>query len=216
MMHRYLVTGTDTDVGKTRITAALALTLRSASMPPVIVKLVQTGVRDGEPADAQRAGDLAGCDHLEVARFFKAADPWSAALADGLPPVRVADIKRVVDSIGGPLVAEGAGGIAVPLNGAQTFLDVAQMCGLTAVIVVGLRLGCINHALLTAASLRERGVPVAGAVLCERWEATTEDYREDVVRALQGKLDVLGILPFDADERRSVERGAQIFEGMIG
>ncbi|MDQ6929567.1 MAG: dethiobiotin synthase [Candidatus Eremiobacteraeota bacterium] len=216
MTHRYLVTGTDTDVGKTRITAALALALRAAAMSPVIVKLVQTGVRDNEAGDAQHAGELAGCAYMEVARFFKAADPWSAALADGLPPVRGADIKLVVDSIAGPIVAEGAGGIAVPLNREQTFLDVAQLCELTAVVVIGLRLGCINHALLTAASLRERGVPVAGAVLCERWEATSAAYREDVTRGLQGKLDVLGILPFDADERRSVERGAQIFKGMIG
>jgi dethiobiotin synthase len=215
-MHRYFVTGTDTDVGKTRVTAALARALAQAGRKPTIVKLVQTGVRDGEVGDAQRAGELAGCDYRELARFFKPADPWSAALADGLPAIRAEDLKFVLDGIEGTVVAEGAGGVAVPLNRTQTFVDVAEMCGLSAVIVIGLRLGCINHALLTAALLQEHKVAVAGAVFCERWEATAPDYREDVRRGLQGKLDVLGTLQFDEDERRSIEHGAAIFKDLAG
>ncbi|MBV8372657.1 MAG: dethiobiotin synthase [Candidatus Eremiobacteraeota bacterium] len=215
-MHRYLVTGTDTDVGKTRVSAALALALTQASHKPVLVKLVQTGMRESDIGDAQRAAELAHCPYRELARFFKPADPWSAALADGLPPVHAEDLKLVLDGIEGPLVAEGAGGLAVPLNRKQTFVDVAEICGLTVVVVVGLRLGCINHALLTAALLQERNVPVAGAALCERWEATQSGYQHDVTRGLQGKLDVLGIIPFDADERRSVEQGAGVFRDLVG
>lgn len=215
-MQRYFVTGTDTDVGKTRVTAALALALRHAHRQPTIVKLVQTGLRDDEPGDAQIAGTLAGVPFLETARFFKAADPWSAALADGMPPVHAEDLAAVLAGIDGALVAEGAGGIAVPLNRTQTFADVAQLAQLTAVVVIGLRLGCINHALLTAALLEQRKVPVAGAVFCERWEAVGEEYQEDVRRGLQGKLRVLGILPFDADARRSIETGARMFEPLVG
>jgi len=215
-MHRYFVTGTDTDVGKTRVTAALALALKRSGKAPAVIKLVQTGVREGEVGDAQRAAELAGCEHREFARFFKPADPWSAALADGMPAVRAEDIKLVMDRIIGPVVAEGAGGICVPLNGKQTFVDVAEMCGLKTVIVIGLRLGCINHALLTAALLQERKIPVAGAVFCERWGPTAADYREDVERGLQGKLDVLGIIPFDVQERRSIEGGATIFKDLAG
>ena len=215
-MHRYFVTGTDTDVGKTRVTAALALALRLRGLQPKVVKLVQTGVRDDEPGDAQNAGTLSGCTALELARFFKAADPWSAALADGLPPVHAEDLARVLDGIEGPLVAEGAGGVAVPLNRTQTFADVAAASGLEAVVAIGLRLGCINHALLTASLLEQRGIRIAGAVFCERWEPAAEDYREDVRRGLQGKLSVLGIIPFDVDERRSVEAAAHIFEPLLG
>lgn len=215
-MHRYFVTGTDTGVGKTRVTAALAFALRAHGHPATIVKLVQTGVRPNEMGDAQTAAGLADAPYVELARFFKAADPWAAALADGLPPVHAEDLARVLAGIEGPVVAEGAGGVAVPLNRTQTFADVAQLAGLRAVVVIGLRLGCINHALLTAALLEQRGVPVAGAVFCEPWESTTEDYREDVRRGLQGKLDVLGIIPFDLDARRSIRAGANLFDRLVG
>lgn len=211
-----MITGTDTDVGKTRASAALALALKRAGHTTTLVKLVQTGMREGEIGDAKRAGQLAGCEYRELARFFKPADPWSAALADGLPPVHAEDLKLVLEGIEGPVVAEGAGGVAVPLNRKQTFVDVAEICGLSAVIVIGLRLGCINHALLTAALLQERKVAVAGAIFCERWEPTAPDYREDVRRGLQGKLDVLGTLQFDLDERRSIEQGAAIFKDLVG
>lgn len=215
-MHRYFVTGTDTDVGKTRVTAALALALRLGGLDPKIVKLVQTGVRDDEPGDAQRASELAGVPGLELARFFKAADPWAAALADGLPAVRAQDLARVLAVTEGAIVAEGAGGVAVPLNRTQTFVDVAKAAQLRAVVVIGLRLGCINHALLTAALLEQHGVSVAGAVFCERWEPVGEEYCEDVRRGLQGKFEVLGIIPFDVDERRSVEAAAQMFTPLLG
>ncbi|MFN2528842.1 MAG: dethiobiotin synthase [Candidatus Baltobacteraceae bacterium] len=216
MTDRYFVTGTDTDVGKTRVTAALALALKRAGKAPAVIKLIQTGLREGDVGDAQHAAELAGCEHRELARFFKPADPWSAALADGMPAVRAEDLKLIMDRIAGPVVAEGAGGISVPLNRKQTFVDVAEMCGLKTVIVIGLRLGCINHALLTAALLQEHKVPIAGAVFCERWGPTPVDYREDVERGLQGKLDVLGIIPFDVQERRSIEHGATIFKDLAG
>lgn len=215
-MHRYLVTGTDTDVGKTRVTAMLALALKRASNVPTVVKLVQTGVAPGAPGDAERAGRLSGCAHQELARFLKPSDPWNAALAEALPPVQGQDLKRALEAIEGPIVAEGAGGLAVPLNSAETFADVAECCGLSVVVVVGLRLGCINHALLTAALLGQRRIGVAGAVLCERFGPTEATYHDDVLRALQGKLDVLGIIPFDVQERRSVDRGAQIFRKLVG
>ncbi|GAC1656716.1 MAG: hypothetical protein NVS9B12_08530 [Vulcanimicrobiaceae bacterium] len=216
LMDRLLVTGTDTDVGKTRVSAAFAQAMIRTGSTPTIVKLVQTGARERDSGDAQRAGELAGCAYLEGARFFKPADPWSAALAEGMPPVRAEDLQKLLGAIEGSVVAEGAGGLAVPVNAKQTFADVAQLCKLSVVVVVGLRLGCINHALLTAAHLAQRNVPLAGAVLCERWEAMEPDYRKDVTRGLQGKMDVLGIIPFEVDERRSVEQAADIFEKLVG
>ena len=91
-MHRYFVTGTDTDVGKTRVTAALALAMKNAGMAPTIIKLVQTGLAGGMPGDASRAGKLAGVRFVELSRFEKAADPWSAALAFGLPEVHAGEL----------------------------------------------------------------------------------------------------------------------------
>jgi len=214
-VHRYLVTGTDTDVGKTRVVTSLALALRNRGLRPTIVKLVQTGAGEGEEGDAQRAGVLTGLPYLELARFFKPADPWSAALAEGMPPVHAEDLKRVLDRIEGAVIAEGSGGVAVPLNRQQSFADIARLARLEAIVAVGLRLGCISHALLTVSRLQEHDVPIAGALLVERWNPTEEHFREDVTRALADKLRVLGTLRFEVDEARSIEEGAKLFESMI-
>lgn len=214
-MHRYFVTGTDTDVGKTRITASLALALRNAGKTPVIVKLVQTGLPPGVEGDAARAGHEAGARFVELARFDKPADPWSAALAQAAPPVQAHDLADVVNGIAGPLVAEGAGGLMVPLNAHDYIGTVAAEANLEAIVVVGLRLGCLNHALLTVAQCARMGVRIAAGVLVERWGAVDADYREDVMRALQGKLDIVGILPYAVDEKASVEAGARLFQRLV-
>lgn len=207
-MRRFLVTGTDTDVGKTRVAAALARALQLGGERVTIVKLVQTG--EGEDAaDARRAGELAGCASIEAARFRKAADPWSAALAEGTPPVHAEDLAHVLSGIDGSVVAEGAGGLAVPLNRTQDFADVAQLGGFEIVVTVGLRLGCLNHALLTLSLCTQRSLDVAGAVLVDRWEASEPQYLDDVRRTLQGKTRILGILPFDVDEPAAVETGGR-------
>lgn len=213
-MHRYLVTGTDTDVGKTRVTAALAAALRVSGDMPTIVKLVQTGIDTG-PGDAALAGKLSGCPHVELARFQKAADPWSAALAEGMPSVHAEDLARVLAGIRGAVVAEGAGGLAVPLNRLQNFGTLAALAELQIVLVIGLRLGCMNHALLTLALCDQLRLRVAGGVLVDRWESSKQSYVDDVRRALQGKIEILGIVPFERDEAASVRESAQLFLPLI-
>jgi dethiobiotin synthetase len=207
--HRYFVTGTDTDVGKTRVAAALALALQQAGEAPTVVKVVQTGVAPGAEGDAARAGVLAGVAHVELERYEKPADPWSAALARGAA-LRAGGLAARIEALTGPLVVEGSGGIMVPLNESEHLLDVARLAKLEVVLGVGLRLGCINHALLTLEACYEAGLPVAGAVLVERWGPTDSEYRDDVTRALQGKSPILGILPFAPAEADSVAAGANL------
>lgn len=214
-MHRYFVTGTDTEVGKTRVTAALAAALRIDGQSPTIVKAVQTGLAPGEVGDAAHAARLAGVRHLELARFRKPADPWSAALAEPAPCVYARDLAHAIDSIKGAVVVEGAGGLAVPLNANENFASIAALAKLRTILTVGLRLGCINHALLTLALCEQHRIPVAGAVLVHRWEDAGEAYAADVARALQGKVQILGILPFDPDEQSAVEQGAQVFVPLL-
>ena len=214
-MHRYFVTGTDTDVGKTRVTAALARARRDAGERPTVVKLVQTGAPRGATGDAERAGRLAGVSFFECARFLKPADPWSAALAEGAAPLRAAQLAAQLDQFRGPLVAEGAGGLMVPLNADEDLGHVAVAAGLRAVVAVGLRLGCMNHALLTLERCARVGLAVAGGVLVERWGTTPADYREDVLRVLQGKLEIFGILGFAPEELGAVEPGARLFDALV-
>ncbi|HEY4434113.1 MAG TPA: dethiobiotin synthase, partial [Candidatus Cybelea sp.] len=113
-MHRYFVTGTDTDVGKTRVAASLALALAHAGKDPVIVKPVQTGLGPLEEGDAQCAARLASVAFVEIARYEKAADPWSAALAQGREPLAARALADALDALDGALVVEGAGGIMAP------------------------------------------------------------------------------------------------------
>jgi len=206
-MHRYFITGTDTGVGKTVAAAALARSLRLAGHAPTIVKIVQTG----DDNDAADAGAMADCPFVELARFAKPADPWSAARAQGVPPPLARDLAARVDAIHGAVVAEGSGGIAVPLNADEYLGHAAARARLRAVIAVGLRLGCISHALLTAAMCADLGLPVEGVVLVERWEPTEASYRDDVTRALQDKVRVLGTIAFAADAARACIAGAALF-----
>jgi dethiobiotin synthetase len=213
-VHRYFVTGTDTDVGKTRVTAALALALREAGESPTIVKVVQTGLARGPDGDAVRAGALAGVHSVELVRLEKAADPWSAAREQGTA-LRAAELVAALDALEGPLAVEGTGGMMVPLNDREHLGNVVASAKLEAIVVVGLRLGCLNHTLLTLNLCRELRVPIAGAVLVERWGATDPAYREDVTSVLQGKVRILGILPFAPTEAESVQAGAKLLRSLV-
>jgi len=194
---RVYVTGTDTDVGKTRVCGSLASARRSAGFTPTIVKLAQTGLGPGEPGDAQLAAEFAGCAALEFARFPLAADPWTAARAANAAPLEARDLAARLRTLDGDLIVEGSGGAAVPLNERESLSDAAALAGLDALVVVGLRLGCISHALLTAEYLRRRSIRVLGAVLVERWEPVDADYRDQVRAALAPSLPVVATLPYE-------------------
>jgi dethiobiotin synthase len=207
---RLFVTGTDTDAGKTRVTAALAALCVARGERPTIVKAVQTGLAPGVPGDAAEAADLAGCAALELARFRLAADPWSAALAEGALPLDAATLARRIDAIPAPAIVEGAGGAAVPINAHETLTTVAARASCAAVVATGMRLGCISHTLLTLAYLEAHGVPVRGVVLVDRWRSSTMDERANVERALAGRAPILGVIEHDLDARRSVADAAAL------
>ena len=214
-MHRYFVTGTDTDVGKTRIAACLARAARENGHPTTIVKCAQTGSGPGDVGDAERAGKLAEVAHLELARFALPADPWSAALAEPAEPLVAGALAAQIDAIAGAVVVEGTGGIAVPFNPRESMADVARLAGLEVVFCVGLQLGCINHSLLSLAFCQAQGLRVAGAVLVERTGVRSAAYRSDVERCLQDKTRVLGILPFCADEPSAIVAGSHLFDPLF-
>jgi dethiobiotin synthetase len=212
---RIYVTGTDTGVGKTRVAAALAAAARRTA-PTTVVKLVQTGLGPGEPGDAALAAELAGCAARELTRFAEPADPWSAALAAGCEPPDARRLAAALDGISGSLVVEGSGGAAVPLNATETITDAARYAACDALLVVGLRLGCINHARLTLAFLAQAGMRVRGAVLSECWTPTGEDYRGQVRRGLAAQVEILGLVRYDPEARRSVAEAAELFTNLGG
>ncbi len=212
---RIFVTGTDTGVGKTRATATIARALVTLGRSPCVLKAVQTGLPPDVPGDAAEAGALAGVEASELVRFPRPADPYSAALAAGASPLGAGELARLVDGIAGDLVVEGAGGLLVPLNADETFADFATAARLDVVLVVGLRLGCMNHALLTLEAAARRSLPVLGAILVACDAAPEAAYLADVERVLQGKAKIFGILPHESPSASAIERDAAALRAHI-
>lgn len=175
----YFVTGTDTEIGKTLVSSALlhALTLRgvrAAGMKPVAAGAeLCGGVWHNDDADALAA---ASSERLPAALttpylLHAATAPHIAAAQEGVA-IDLAHILACYARIAAAadaVVVEGVGGFRVPLSDQFDTADLAQRLALPVVLVIGLRLGCISHALLTAEAIAARGLVLAG------WVANTVD-----------------------------------------
>jgi len=156
MTARIVVTGTDTDVGKTVFAAALAGALGAAYWKPV-----QAGLEDG--GDAATVARLSGLapEHIlpEAYRLTTPCSPDRSAAIDG---VTIDPARLVPPMVDGPLVIEGAGGVLVPVTDDLVFADLFARWALPVVLVARTTLGTINHSLLSIEALRSRGVPILG------------------------------------------------------
>ena len=173
-MTAYFVTGTDTGVGKTLVSCALLHAMarrhpRVVGMKPVAAGLVQTPDGwDSEDAIALRAASTVRVPPA-LDNPVRLPDPLSPHLAAERVGTRI-DIhhlvacQRELAQHADAMVVEGAGGFLVPLSPEHTGADLAQALGLPVLLVVGLRLGCLNHALLSAEAIRARGLTLAGWV----------------------------------------------------
>ena len=155
-MTRFVITGTNTDIGKTVFAAALTRALNGCYWKPV-----QAGLDGG--TDAQRVATLAGLspDRIlpEVWRLKTPAPPHHAADLEG---VRIDAEALTPPACDRPLIIEGAGGALVPLNPDVLFADVFARWALPVVVCASTALGTINHSLLTLEALSARGVPILG------------------------------------------------------
>lgn len=169
--HGYFVTGTDTSVGKTRVAVALIHALRAQGLSVAAMKPVSAGHKPGELHEDV----VALLQAANVTADLRDVNPY--AFAEPIAPhiaAQQAGVQINLDVIAGAfarlaaaadvVVVEGAGGWRVPLNEREDMADLAQRLGLPVVLVVGLRLGCLNHALLTAESIAQRKLPWAGWV----------------------------------------------------
>ena len=175
MAKRYFITGTDTEIGKTTIAAALLHAARLSGLSTAAVKPVAAGCeRTDEGLRNEDALALMsqcqpsiGYELINPVALEAAVAPHIAAQEEGvaLPAEMLAAACQTVFEGNADLtLVEGAGGWRVPLNGQQTLADLAGMLGIPVVMVVGMRLGCINHALLTAEAIRADGLVLAGWV----------------------------------------------------
>ena len=165
-----VVTGTDTGVGKTIATAALALRAANSGSV-VVVKPVQTGVGPGsdEVADAVTVHRLTGCAVQELTCLEDPLAPDTAARRQGvrIPPVaEYADRVRVLAESHDTVIVEGSGGVLVRLDTeGGTVLDLADQLDAEVVVVTAAGLGTLNHSELTVAALRARGIEPTGLVI---------------------------------------------------
>jgi len=199
------VTGTDTGVGKTLVAAALlaglaGMGLRCAGMKPVAAGLVSRGdtwVSEDAERLMRAASIQAPRELVNPYALRTAAAPNIAARVEGTR-VELAPIVRAFDalrSLSDAVVVEGAGGFRVPLADALDGADLAQALKIPVVLVVGMRLGCVNHALLTAEAIAARGLTLAGWV-ANRIDATMAHFGQNV-ETLEARLGAprLGTVP---------------------
>jgi dethiobiotin synthetase len=174
MNNAIFITGTDTGCGKTEITLGLMQTLQQRGetvlgMKPVASGAQQTEVglrnEDALRIQAQCSGDLS-YEQVNPYAYEPPIAPHLAAEACGQPIEleRIqADCRRLAEKAD-RLIVEGVGGWLVPLAGDATLADLALRLQMPVILVVGLRLGCLNHALLTEAVMRQQGVSLLGWV----------------------------------------------------
>lgn len=174
-MRGAFITGTDTGVGKTVLGAALAASLAATGLRVRVRKPVESGCAPGQagllPADAAALRQAAGAwEQLQRVCPFPLQAPVSpqrAAKLAGLQ-LHIADLVsacRVGNEERDFLLAEGAGGFYAPLAADGLNADLAVSLGLPVVLVVADRLGCLNHALLSAEAIAHRGLRLTGVVL---------------------------------------------------
>ena len=176
-MSGFFITGTDTGVGKTLIAVALtraliARGLRTAVMKPVAAGVVKTphGDFNDDALELLAASNVkAPYEDVNPWLLTTPASPHLAAHADGVTirHERILAAHRRLAAISDLVLVEGAGGWLAPISATETMADVAEKLALPVILVVGVRLGCLNHALLTRDALRARGVRFAGWIANE-------------------------------------------------
>ncbi|MEO4047088.1 dethiobiotin synthase [Pseudomonas sp. CAU 1711] len=175
MTHAYFVTGTDTEIGKTTIAAGLLCAARQAGLSTAAAKPVASGCVHG-PEGLRNDDALALLGQCSLALAYEEVNPFAFAPAIAphlaareagveLSVVRLRPAVEWVLARGADFtLVEGAGGWRVPLAGRESLSDLAIALQLPVILVVGVRLGCINHAVLSAEAIERDGLRLAGWV----------------------------------------------------
>lgn len=208
-MTAYFITGTDTEIGKTFVTCTLLHAVRAKGLTALGMKPVAAGAEmvKGEfiNEDAARLRASGSFDPgLALLNPYCLASPIAphiAAAEEGvvIEPGKIREAFAALTEQADVVLVEGVGGFRVPLGKDYDTADLARDLGLPVILVVGMRLGCINHALLTAEAIAARGLTLAG------WIANQIDPAmlrfEQNLEALSQRMPapLLGLVPFQAD-----------------
>lgn len=206
MTKGFFITGTDTNVGKTVLSALLC-----AALPARYWKPIQTGASEG--TDRRQVIDWAGLaekqTHPEACIFDDPVSPHLAAQRAGTE-ISLESIHLPISDSDLPLVVEGAGGAMVPVNGKELMLDLMRVLGLPVLLAARSTLGTINHTLLSVKAMRDAGLSVRGVVLLG-------PENSDNRRAIEhyGNIPVVGHVPLLPEIHRKALRAvfAEHFDG---
>lgn len=203
-MKSYFITGTDTDCGKTYATMALMRWWQERGQRVHALKPIASGETDSLNEDVFHFEQINAFKNLPT-NLYSFTDPLSPHLAASRVNQKIS-LPKLIEFCKDPLfqdlaylLIEGAGGLMVPLNQEETWLDFLKMAKIPVILVVGLRLGCINHALLTAAALKAQGIS------CFGWIANCFDPKmlalEENIETLSYKLEIpwLGLISYGGE-----------------
>lgn len=209
MSHGFFITGTDTGIGKTTASLALMAALQNhgltvAGMKPVAAgcELTAQGLRNDDALQLmQQSSVQLPYELVNPYAFEPAIAPHIAAQQTGVTIC----ISHIVESYqqialqADVVIVEGAGGWLVPLNDNETLADLASALMLPAINVVGIRLGCLNHALLTTQAIATSGIQLAGWIANQVQPHT--DVAAENIQTLAQRIDakLLGQLPYSPD-----------------
>ena len=198
-MRGLFVTGTDTNVGKTVLSAALMLRYPHARY----WKPIQTGTIEDTGDDTAEVRRLSGGQ--VISEGIRLPDPVSPHLAAQRVEMTI-DLDPLAKQVSAsPLIVEGAGGVLVPVNDSQTMADLIVILGLPVIVAARSTLGTINHTLLTIEALRARALRIAGVVMIGHGNADNRAAIEHY-----GNVSVVGEMPcFDPLTRESLQAWAQ-------
>ena len=202
------ITGTDTGVGKTVVTAAILAYLQHQGKKAGVMKPIETGV-DSEcssPANSD-ALFLMECGGIEddlsevcPIRLKPVASPFQAALIENrtLQPESILSSYRKLSEKYDGMLVEGIGGVRVPITRDYGVVDLMRDLGLPAVVVARTQLGTLNHTLMTLDTLKQNGIPVKGIVFNQTGPETPDAIEQDQLRLIEelSGAQVLGEFPY--------------------
>lgn len=202
----YFITGTDTEIGKTSVSCAIVRALAKRGLQVAAMKPVAAGAFEFNGAWHNEDMDaLAAASNIKLpvslTMPYLLKTPIAPHLSAELDHITI-DIGHIVTcyheicSQADAIIVEGVGGFCVPFTDANDSAELAVQLGLPVILVVGMKLGCISHALLTAEAVRSRGLKLAG------WVANTIDphmpFCDKNIQSLEARLNAprLGTLPY--------------------
>jgi dethiobiotin synthetase len=202
-MPGYFVTGTGTGIGKTLASCALLHAFRAYGKSAVGMKPVVAGCENGKWADVELLAAASSIDApRELINPYALVPPIAPHIAAKQAGIHI-DISVIchacieLQKIADIVIVEGVGGFRVPLDDHQDSADMAKALGLPVILVVGMQLGCLNHALLTAQAVCLAGLQFRGWI-ANRIDPDMHAFDENVA-TLEQRLDcpLLGVLPFE-------------------